>query len=601
MQKVSIKEALEAAKQDPNSVFANQLRRSIESGKLDQAAVQQGVDLTPYGRPSATTTVQDIESLTMSEDANLGTGFTPSFESEEDDSTVTSVAKAIGNVPKSAYMLGKDVYTAVTNPIDTAKTIANLMKGVGGKAGEKFLEGTALGQDIASKINETRIANGIEPLPKDENGNFVFPQTEEMELANQVGAYFTDRYGSWENFQESAIEDPVGVMSDVASVVSGVGATVKATGNISRVSRLSDIGSTVQRVGDAMEPVTAAQRGISATAQAVGNTLPGRIIEEAAPTPGRFAEGEVVKALDLTQGDIARISQKTGNDVTDFIARNNLLKETPEEIVMALDTFKDAQYTAVRSEVARVTDVYNKADVPRVENALSTVRDTVDGIPGLEDVATEVNRLLEQDTYTLTDIQRAKEILDQNTNIYTRSGNERSAATAQGLAKVRSELRSFIESEVSKATDGQTDIARMNNDVATSRELVDAIELRETRGLTRQYRNVFDGLLGVGVYGATGDLLTAGLIVAGKKAMETPSFRIALARTLKATPIEDINRWSKEMAEGNLSPQARQAISAIVEEARRNAEFIESGSQVVGEATASSTAQTESGAETTTQ
>ena len=542
-----------------------------------------------------------LEALATQEDINLGTGFNPSFESEEDDGVIESIGKAIGNLPKSTYMLGKDVVTAVANPIETTKTIATLMKGTGGKLGEKVLENTGFGQAIIGKLNDIRVSNGAEPFQQDANGNFQLNQTEEMELANQVGAYFTDRYGSWENFRESAVEDPAGVLSDVASVVSGAGFAVKQAGNASRVSRISDIGSTIQRVGDAAEPVTAITRGVSQVGQATANTLPGRIVGEAAPTPGRFAEGEIVKALDLTAGDVARISQKTGNDVTDFIARNNLLRETPEEIAIALDSFKDAQYAAVRSEVGKVTNVYNKTDVPRVENALSTVRDTVSGIPGLEDVATEVNRLLAQDTYSLSDIQRVKEILDQNTNIYTRSGDTKSAATAQGLDKVRSELRSFIESEVSKATDGQTDIARLNNDVATSKELVDAIELRQTRGQTRQWNTVFDGILGVTVYGATGDLLTAGLVVAGKKVAQTPSFRIALARTLKATPVEDINRWSKEIAEGNISPQTRQALAAIVEEARRNAEFIEAGSQIVNEATASSTAQTEPEAETTTQ
>jgi len=49
-QKMSIRDALEYAKQSPDSEFAKILRKSIESGQLDEAAVKQGIDLTKYGR-----------------------------------------------------------------------------------------------------------------------------------------------------------------------------------------------------------------------------------------------------------------------------------------------------------------------------------------------------------------------------------------------------------------------------------------------------------------------------------------------------------------------------------------------------------------------
>lgn len=526
-------------------------------------------------------------------DNNLGTGFDPTFESAEDDAIAVDIAKTIGNVPKSGYMLGKDIWTAVSNPIQTAKAIKTLVEGASANVAQAALQNTEWGQNIVEKINESRIERGLPELERSEDGKLLMPETEASAVADQVGAYYRDRYGSWGNFRESLVEDPVGVLGDVSAVVSGGGAVIRGIGTAGKMSTLQRAGQTISRVGDALEPTTAITRGTNALARSAANTLPGRMIGEAAPTAGRFAEGEVVKALDLTQGDVARISQKTGNNVTDFVARNNLLKETPEQIVMALDDFNSQQYARVRNEVAKVTDVYQAADVPRVQQALTTVQETVGDLPGLEDVATEVNRLLGQNTYTLSDIQRVKEILDQNTNIYTRSGEARGVATAQGLANIRSELRSFIEDEVTRVTNGETDIARLNNDVATSRELTDAIELRETRGQTRQWNSVFDSLLGVGVYGATGDIPTAIAIVAGKKLAETPSFRIALARTLKATPVEDLNKWASEIASNNLSQETQAALRQVIQEAQQNAQFIEAGAQAVVETTEATTEQTE--------
>jgi hypothetical protein len=485
-------------------------------------------------------------------------------------------------------MLGKDVLTAVVNPIDTAKTIFSLVKGLGGKIGEKTLEKTEVGQSLLEKMSEYRVSQGIEPLKRDESGKLQAQTTEEIEMVNKVGSYFKDRYGSWDNVKESTVEDPVGVLSDIASIVSGVGFAAKQTGNVSKISRLSDVGQTIQKVGDAIEPITALGKATQKTGSVISNTLPGRVVSEAAPTPGKFAEGEIVKALDLTQGDVRRITEKTGNDVTDFITRNNLLKETPEEIASALNKFNGTQYNLVRSEVAKVKDIYSKAQVPRVADALNAVKQVVD-VPGLEDAAVEVNKLLSQDTYSLSDIQRVKEILDERTNIFSRSGDVKEAAKAQGLANVRADLRSFVETEVSKATNGARDIQKLNNDVATSWELADAIVLRETRGLTRQYSSLTSTLLGGATFAGTGDIFTA-LGVAGiSKMAQTPSFRIAMARLLKSTPLEDLEKWSKEVAEGNLSPQTRQALSQLIMSARDNAQFIESGSQVIDETSVETT------------
>lgn len=560
------------------------IEETLKQPQADSGSPREGFDVNKFQSKLSEIQAERQKVNQQTQTDNIGTGFDPTFERVEGEGFGKSALKTVGNIPRSAFELGRDVVGAVTSPIETSKSIFNLIKGSGGKIGEASLEKTEIGQKFLEFANTERQKRGLPPLQKNEDGVLQAPETPEMQVANAVGTYFSERYGSIENFKESTVEDPVGVLSDIASVVSGGGAVLKQTGNISRINRLSDVGGAITRAGDALEPVTATQRGLGAVGRSVSQSLPGRVVGEAAPTPGRFAEGEIVKALELTQGDVRRISQNTGNDVADFVVRNELLKETPEEIAKATDTLKNTRYNQVRDEIAQVSGTYNKTDVPQVNDALSVVRETVDGVPGLEDVATEVNRLLEQDSYSLSDIQRAKEILDANTNIYTRSGDVRGAATAQGLSNIRQELRSFIEDEVTRATNGETNIRRLNNDVATSRELIDAIELRETRDLTRNYAPLTSTLMGGAAFAGTGDIYTAIGVAAAAKMAQTPSFRIALARLLKATPAQDLRRWSSEVAEGNLSPQTRQALTRIVEEAKQNVEFIEAGSQIISEA-----------------
>jgi hypothetical protein len=523
--------------------------------------------------------------------SNLGTGFTPTFESNVDDSLVKSAAKTVGNTPKSLFQLGKDVFTAVTNPIDTAKTVVTLAKGVGGKAAEKTLEGTDIGQTILQKMSDVRVSRGLNPLQKDQTGRIQAQNTPEIEVANKVGDYFNARYGSLDNFKQAAVEDPAGVLSDIASIVSGVGAGVKATGVTARLGNVADIGQTIQRVGGTLEPVSAVTKSVGAGVGTVANTTLGRAVAEATPTGSRIAEGQVVKALDLTQGDVARIAQKTGNNITDFMVRNDVFKETPEQIAMALDDLKEVRMADVRTPIAQVKTIYKKTDIPRVADALTTVQQSIDGVPGLENTLKEVNTLLAKPNYTLNDVQRAKEILDANSSIFNRMGDARQTATAEGLANIRTELRAFIETEVKKNTG--VDIKPLNNDVATAVEISNAIENRLTRNQTRQVASVFDGILGFTAWGATGDPFIAAGIVLSKKLAETPSFRIALARTLSATPVEDISRWADEVSSGIISPETKQSLSQIIETAKRNAQFIESGSQVITEAqNANATAET---------
>ena len=522
------------------------------------------------------------EEVTAPADRNLGTGFNPSFESKPTDSFMSSAMKTIGNAPKSLLTLGKDVVSAVVNPIDTAKAVGTLLKGVGGKVGEAALEKTNLGQTILSKMNESRVSRGMAPLPTDEKGVIQAAETPEIKVANAVGSYFEDRYGSLENAKESFVEDPAGVLADLATVISGGGAAIRGAGQASKINKIADIGNTITKAGQALEPVNVIGKAVTAPFKAVGNSAPGRMVGEALPTPTSVVQGQVVKALDLTQGDLQKITKSTGNDVTDFITRNNLLKDTPEEIAFALDDVKSNTMALVRNEVSAVDNVYKASDVPRLQDGMRVILTGVDKVTGLEDEAAEIRKLIQKDDYSLSDVQRAKELIDANSDIYSKFGDVKSSSQAKGLDKVRVDLRAFIEDEVSKATNGATDIKKLNNDVSTSKAISDAIENRATRGLTRQSITVFDGILGFSAGAAISPEVGLAVFVT-KKLSETPSFRIALAKTLSITPVQDVKRISEAFVGNKITPEIRASISEIVKTATSNMAPVQSGAQIVDE------------------
>lgn len=99
--------------------------------------------------------------------------------------------KAVTNVPASAGRMAQDIYQAVTSPVQTAKTILD----VGAGALQNLLP-----ESLVRMIGEDRPSR---------------------ELASQVGQFYKERYGSEEGFKKALATDPVGVMADVSTMLTG--------------------------------------------------------------------------------------------------------------------------------------------------------------------------------------------------------------------------------------------------------------------------------------------------------------------------------------------------------------------------------------------
>lgn len=423
----------------------------------------------------------------------------------------------------------------------------------------------------------------MQPFASDAQGRLQVPDTEELTKFKQLGQFLSDRYGSEDAIKKSLIEDPIGVLADVSTVLGGTGAALRSAGNASKVSALTEAGNVATRAAQVTEPLNAISGVTKTVTNTVKSSTPGRIVGEVLPTATDFKRSQVVKALDLTQGDLANISKKTGNDVTDFIVSNNLIKETPEAIVESLNALRKDTMAKVRSEVSKVTNTYTPDQLPGVKQGLTTILEGVDGVAGLENVASEIKALATKTDYSLNDVQRAKELIDQNSNIYSKIGDVKSGATAKGLDNIRGGIRSFIEDEVSKATQGNTDIAKLNNDVATSYSIEDAINTRATRNLTRQKISLGDSMAFLGGSAAFNPAVGVGLYL-GKKLIETPSFRLAFTKALSARPAAKVKSIVSEVINKTVSKETQKILNQIADEARKNAQYIESGSTIVEKA-----------------
>lgn len=140
---------------------------------------------------------------------------------------------AVVNTPKSALNLAKSTVQPFLHPIETAQNLGRVAAGVGSKLG---IPG----------------AKDYEPY------------------ANAVGQFFANRYGGVENVKQTIMNDPVGFVADVATVLTAGGGLAERVPGI-----VGDIGEATRAVGTTINPFNVAQKGASKAvdigAEALGN------------------------------------------------------------------------------------------------------------------------------------------------------------------------------------------------------------------------------------------------------------------------------------------------------------------------------------------
>lgn len=361
--------------------------------------------------------------------------------------------------------------------------------------------------------------------------------------------YVADKVGSNPSIQKfanskagmatSRVAENIAGYADIAGTVGGLMAAPKAINAVTSTAK-----QTANKVGDI------ATQGVKPLEGAVSGLIPNR---------SQIVNSQVAKAFDLTQGDVKNLFLSTGNDVGEFVAKNNLIGKTVDESVDLINKFKQANYDAVRSKIAEVSNAYRPTQVPRFREALNVLFTQTADTPGLQQAISEISSLIKKRAIKLTDVQRVKELIDDHFSLYKATGDVKEGVMKQGLSNIRKDIRQFIENEVKSKTGA--DIKALNNSVATSKGLLDAIEARSTRGLTRY--NI--GLRDLGIFaggGVFGGPLTGAALVFGKKILENPSVRLRIAKWLDGVDqVKKVN-IQQQLKAGKIPTEFRQFIKA---------------------------------------
>lgn len=173
--------------------------------------------------------------------------------------------ESLVNLPESTLQFGKGILEAVKNPVETVKGVGGILGGLG------------------SKVLESTVGKGVEKITG------VPVQKADTQQFDALVGVLKDRYGSLENLQKTATEDPFGFGADILSVIEGGAGLVGKTQQLNRA--LSKTASVVTKPASKVAETIAdtskatARFGIS---QATG--LNPETITEVIKNPQKFKE-----------------------------------------------------------------------------------------------------------------------------------------------------------------------------------------------------------------------------------------------------------------------------------------------------------------------
>ena len=224
------------------------------------------------------------------------------------------------NLGPSAKRFAEDIARVVTHPVETAEGLGNLIIGTGQLA-----------------------------IPGEQG---------KEQYAREVGKFFADRYGGWENVKRTMATDPVGFAADAATVLTGGG------GLAARVPGMAGkVGQVAATAGRTIDPTLLAVRGAKKAGRAIGTA--------ASAVPG-MTTGAGTKAIKIAaRSGVA--GGELGRKFRDAMRGNVPMEEVVNDARQAVTNMYRRRSENYRSDMAAVNKDPTILDFDRVDDALKSI------------------------------------------------------------------------------------------------------------------------------------------------------------------------------------------------------------------------------------
>lgn len=345
---------------------------------------------------------------------------------------VTDLPTTVSNIPSSAANLAGGIYEAVTNPVETITSMADI--GAGG------IRNAAIMAERNGALPQGSV-NFLDSLSDPAAAAAA------SEKAAAFGGVIADRWGSAEKIRRTLREDPVGFLGDLATVVTGVGGAARTAG-------LTSVGGKVGAVANAIDPITLAGKGISAAGQQINRMVPAqtgaavqtatnllpKVVQQLETTGRRVLAGPKARALaDITEG-------QNVNALISALEKPSVFPRTAAEAVAPTGA---AEYVAMQQRLAERGGAASAKQATKTKRAIEAPIANIKGTPAQRQAAVDKRAAMADPFYKAADASFIKEDAALQ-ELFGRP--EVATAAAQAAKKARSEQRPAVVGETKPAT-----------------------------------------------------------------------------------------------------------------------------------------------------
>jgi len=451
---------------------------------------------------------------------------------------------AVNDLPQDAKQIFTGARDAVTAGIETAQQareqvtnqeispLAGTIKTIGGglSAGARAIGGVALGagKALLSPFREQQIANKVGEVAQNV-------------METEPAQFVMEKYNSLTPEEKAVVDGTLGT-------VEGLGAVLGASGASKLFGKAKEVANSIQEFN-----IPKLDLRQSALSQSISQTA-----KDVIPKSADLRDSSIAKAFKLAPSDITNIKSFTQNDIGEFMGRYNLIKNTPEETLEDLARFQQRNYDRVGDAVSLVDNSYTFNEIPEFKQILDFMEQELAKTTsrGFAQARQQIKAIKEGGEFSLSDMQQTKRMFDEITSFYKRSGDVKDSLKAEDMTRNMSNVREFISNEV-KAQYPELDINILNNNVQTSRAILDAVVNRSGKTDTESLFKLGDmAVLGAGNVSAPYAGFAA---LVAKKVIESAPIRLRMAKKF-----DEIAR--KSMTEQGLTPKDLKDLDKMIQD-----------------------------------
>jgi len=351
----------------------------------------------------------------------------PSGEQQSSKSATQefSLARTIGNIPRSAGEFGSSMFEAIRHPVQSIMNI---------------------GQISAGGIQSIP---GIKEFYDERSTNKVILE-ENRQKFELVKDFFVERYGSGEKALNTLENDPVGFALDLSVVFSGVGGVLRGAGTVTKVAPITKAGQVSSKIGQITEPIT----GTIKAGKALLTKPKGGIVGG--------AQFLTKGSLGITTGagpEAIRVAIKA-SPTRDFVTalRNNFVRDDLVQAARAsfenMKNRRSAEYTAELAKIEKIEETLDLTPIRKfTTEKLKNFRVKIDAGGSLDFTGSPISKTASQKEVRgmMKDVLNWKDNTPAGIDILKRRLDDFYTDSSQGRAlvnSVKNEVRSLLNEKV---------------------------------------------------------------------------------------------------------------------------------------------------------